>query len=201
MGLRKIKIDGYNHDAATTAIVTWNGVVVFNGTLTAAAVTARDSTDYAPGDKAYIFSWDHTNTDDTTETDHTVSIEITNGSATIGNFWVSADNDRIATYPVDSNGDFIPGFNGNPVVESIESDWYYSPGNQTGTYGTGDATDHGERTNVLINGAAPELLGPTTPDNGNSDPRWNVWQFIVESGDTWSATIRIPKIAETYVAP
>ena len=199
MATRKIKVDGYNHDAATTAIVTWDGVVVFNGALTSPAVEPKSTTDYNPGDKAYIFSWDYNNADDTLETDHTVSIEITAGSATIGNFFASADDDRIATYSKDVDGRWIGGFYGKPEVVDIDGNWYFTPGNNTGNYGTGLATDHGERTNVTINGAPPVLQGPTEPENGTADPRWNTWQFVLESGDTWAATIRVPKIMPAYV--
>lgn len=201
MATRKIKVDGYNHDAGTTAIVTWDGVVVFNGALSAAVVPAKTSTEYNPGDKAYMFSWDYNNSDDTIETDHTVSIEITAGSATIGNFYASCDDDRVATYPTDADGTLIGGFNGTPAVTNIDSNWYFMPGNANGNYGNGEPTDHGERTNVLINGTAPVLEGPTEPENGTADPRWNVWQFVLESGDTWAATIRVPKILEAYIAP
>jgi hypothetical protein len=201
MATRKIKVDGWNHDAATTAIVTWDGVVVFNGALTAAVVpTFNGSND--PGDRAYIFSWEYNNADDTLETDHTVSIEITAGSANIGNFFVSCDDTRVATYPTDSDGNFVAGFNGVPDMETIDGSYYYTPGNNTGNYGTGEVTDHGERTNVTINGEAPTLLsgeGLMEPVNGTADPRWNSWGFHVESGDTWAATVRVPKIVATYV--
>ena len=200
MALRKIKVDGDNHDAATTAIVTWDGVVVFNGALTAAVVAPYNGSN-DPGNVSYIFAWDFNNADDTAETDHTVSIEITAGSATIGNFWISCDDTRLATYPTDADGDYTNGFDNKQTVSQIDGDWYYLPGNACPPYGTGDATDQGERKNVTINGSAPVLLGTTVPDNGAADPRWNTWQFILENGDTWAATIRVPKILEAYVAP
>lgn len=198
MATRKIKVDGLNHDEATTAIVTWDDVEVFNGAITSAVAPVYNGSN-DPGDAAILFGFDYNNADDTAETNHTVSIQITAGSLSIANFLVSCSNTRVATYPTDSEGDYVQGANGIPVVKQIDSDYYYLPGNNTSNYGNGE-TDHGERINVTINGSAPVLSGSTEPDNGASDPRWNAWQFFLESGDTWSATIRVPKELEAYVA-
>ena len=50
MANRTIKIYGYNHDASSTAVVTWAGAEVFNGAVTASVIAESapwtdDSTD------------------------------------------------------------------------------------------------------------------------------------------------------------
>ena len=103
--------------------------------------------------------------DDTLETDHALVITCTSGSMTIGNILVNAGNDAAATYPFEDDG-----WSGDPCIQQVDSDWYYNPGADTGTYGHGEDGDMGERTNILINGSAPGLLLTADADNGIGEP-------------------------------
>lgn len=197
MATRKIKIQGLNHDASTTAIVTWDGVEVFNGALTTAVVANYDGTnDPDGGTNHYIVSFDYTNADDTVETDHACSIRITAGAATIGNFYVSCGNDNIAAY-IDADSAL-------PAIE-IDSDWYYIPGDG-GFYGDGTDSAQPERTNPLVNGSTVGLLTADPdlnigePKGGISAPVFVNYQFQCEANDIFACNARVPRLLPVYVA-
>ena len=194
MATRKIKIQGLNHDASTTAIVTWDGVEVFNGALTTAVVANYDGTNGDDGPNHYIVSFDYTNADDTIETDHACSIKITAGAATIGNFYVSCGNDNVVAYS-DAERDA-------PVLE-IDSNWYYEPGDG-GVYGDQTSSALPERTNVLVNGSTVGLLTADPdlnigePKGGISAPVFVNWQFQCEANDTFACNARVPRLLPVY---
>jgi hypothetical protein len=67
---------------------------------------------------------------------------------------------------------------------------------------TGDFFGAGvERSNILINGSAPEY--PATPIPGFDpgpveNPDWNGWRFEVGAGETMTCTVTIPKTGVNY---
>ena len=196
MALRKFKVEGWNHDAATTATVTMGGTQVFSGPITTAVVNPYDGVnDPASGARHFILSWDYNNSDDTTEQEVACSIEITAGSATIGTVLVSSGDTNSATYPDDA----LPG-----IVE-VDSTWYYL-GTNTIPYGDGSESAIPEKKNILIDGVAP-VLTATTPEEGGiptggiDNPTYSSWTFLLESGSTISFTQRIPAEIAEYVAP
>jgi len=195
MATRKFKVEGWNHDASTTAIVTMGGVQVFSGAISTAVVSPYDGvTDPAAGEIHYILSWDYTNADDTAEQEVACSIEITAGSASIGTVKVSSGDTNSASYPA-----------GNEPAEEIDSNWYYVGLNDT-PYGDGSSTAIPEKKNILIDGSSPTLLtadadlGVNEPSGGISAPTFSGWQFALESGQTISYTQRIPALVAAYIA-
>tara|TARA_R110000803_G_C11850451_1_gene305800 strand:+ start:91 stop:693 length:603 start_codon:yes stop_codon:yes gene_type:complete len=196
MATRKFKVEGWNHDASTTATVTMGGVQVFSGAISTAVVSPYDGvTDPAAGEVHYILSWDYTNADDTVEQEVACSIEITAGSASIGTVLVSSGNTNSATYPTEGN---------DPGLVEIDSNWYY-PGNNIFPYGDGSSTAIPERKNILIDGSSPVLLtadaelGVNEPTGGISAPTFSSWQFLLENGSTISYTQRIPELIAEYL--
>jgi len=196
MALRKFKVEGWNHDAGTTATVTMGGTQVFSGPITTAVVNPYDGVnDPASGARHFILSWDYNNSDDTTEQEVACSIEITAGSASIGAVYVSSGDTNSATYP---DGE-------RPGIEEVDSTWYYQGTNNT-PYGDGSDTAIPEKKNILVDGVVPELTA-TTPDEGViptggvDNPTFSSWTFLLESGSTISFTQRIPAEIAEYVAP
>ena len=196
MALRKFKVEGWNHDAGTTATVTMGGTQVFSGPITTAVVNEYDGVNAPAADGPhYVLSWDYTNSDDTAEQEVACSIEITAGSATIGTVLVSSGDTNSATYPDDA----LPG-----IVE-VDSTWYYL-GTNTIPYGDGSESAIPEKKNILIDGVAP-VLTATTPEEGGiptggiDNPTFSSWTFLIESGSTISFTQRIPAEIAEFVAP
>ena len=197
MATRKIKVEGWNHDASTTAIVTMGGVQVFSGAISTAVVSPYDGvTDPAPDEIHYLLSWDYTNADDTAEQEVACSIEITAGSASLGTVLISSGDTNSASYPEDAN----------PGLLEVDGTWHYQGGNQA-PYGDGSDSAIAERKNILIDGSSPGLLtanaelGVNEPSGGIAAPTFSGWQFSVESGQTVSYTQRIPALIAAYVAP
>jgi hypothetical protein len=197
MATRKFRVEGWNHDAGTTATVTMAGTQVFSGPITTAVVNAYDGVNEPASDGPhYILSWDYTNSDDTTEQEVACSIEITAGSASIGTVLVSSGDTNSATWPAD---------NQQGIVE-VDSTWYYQGTNATSPYGDGSESAFPEKKNILIDGVAP-VLTATTPDQGLiptggvDNPTFTGWQFHLDTGETISFTQRIPANIAAYVAP
>lgn len=196
MATRKFKVEGWNHDTSTTAIVTMGGVQVFNGAISTAVVTPQSS-DGEESDKAtqhYILSWDYTNADDTSEQEVACSIEITAGSASVGTILVSSGDTNSAGYPDATK----------PAIE-LDSTWYYR-GTNSLPYGDATANAIPEKKNILIDGSTPPLTATTAeeggiPSGGVDSPTFNGWEFYLENGQTISFTQRIPALVAAYVAP
>lgn len=196
MALRKFKVEGWNHDAGTTATVTMGGTQVFSGPITTAVVNEYDGVNAPAADGPhYVLSWDYTNADDTAEQEVACSIEITAGSATIGTVLVSSGDTNSATYPADQQ---------HTILE-IDDTWYYLGTNHS-PYGDGSESAIPEKKNILIDGAAPVLTALTAeeggiPTGGIDNPTFSSWTFLIESGSTISWTQRIPAEIAEYVAP
>ena len=186
MATRTIIITGYNYDATSAATVLVDGTEVVSGTLTASA--SVPPTVNGPADSPVdLFKFDFTNADDSTITDHTLSIACTAGFIDVGEIYVHCNPDA------DQQDE------ASPLVTLRDGKWYYRPGN-TGPYGDGSATAQSERTNVLIDGASPTLLdadvdkGIGEPLGGKDSPSWVGWHFKLQSGETLTCTMRVPPI-------
>ena len=177
MATRKILIKGYNHAVNSAATVTFDGVEVFSGALTAnvleeSLVTADDTT--VP---VKVFEFEYNNADDTTETQHALNIQVTAGQIRVGNLWIEATRDQavVESYDV-GNKNRIPS---DFLVDGI----YYWPIGDKGTvYSRG--SDQPERINILINDAEPVSTGYDGNHSGHS--------FVLSAGDTFSCTARVP---------
>ena len=182
MALRKIIIDGYNHAVNSVTTVTFDGVEVFLGAMSAEVVDENDvwSTDTTV--PVAIFEFEYNNSDDTQETEHSLRIEITAGQIRAGNIWVEATRDAVIanSYPenkfpaVDLNGD---------------GTYYYVPGDG-GVYSDGGESLFPERTNILINDAEPITVGYEGNYTGQ--------EFLLSAGGTFACTVRVPKKLETH---
>jgi len=186
MATRTIIITGYNYDAASAATVLVDGTEVVSGTLTASAVVPP--TVNGPADSPVeLFKFDFTNADDTTITDHTLSIACTAGFIDVGEIYV------------DCNPDADQQDEASTLITLRDGKWYYRPGNG-GVYGDSSATAQSERTNVLIDGASPTLLdadadaGIGEPIGGKDSASWVGWNFKLQSGETLTCTMRVPSI-------
>jgi len=186
MATRTIIITGYNYDAASAATVLVDGTEVVSGTLTASAVVPP--TVNGPADSPVeLFKFDFTNADDTTITNHTLSIACTAGFIDVGEIYV------------DCNPDADQQDEASTLITLRDGKWYYRPGNG-GVYGDSSATAQSERTNVLIDGASPTLLdadadaGIGEPIGGKDSASWVGWNFKLQSGETLTCTMRVPSI-------
>ena len=196
MAIRKFKVEGWNHDAGTTATVTMDGTQVFSGAITTTVVNPYDGVTEPAGDGPhFVLSWDYNNLDDTAEQEVACSIEITAGSASIGTVRVSSGDTNSAGYPADAS----------PTTE-VDGNYYY-PGTNTTPYGDGSAIAIPEKKNILIDGSSPALLtadtelGINEPTGGILAPTFSSWAFCLDNGQTISYTQRIPALIAAYVAP
>tara|TARA_R110002074_G_scaffold9188_1_gene36744 strand:- start:6 stop:557 length:552 start_codon:yes stop_codon:yes gene_type:complete len=180
MATRKIRIRGNNHAVNSAATVTFDGVEIFSGALTAEVIDESDVWSGEGTNPVAIVEFEYNNSDDTQETEHSLRIEITAGQIRVGQLWIEATSDAavVNSYPenkfpaVDLNGD---------------GTYYYVPGD-LGVYGDGSESALPERTNILINDAEPISIGY----EGNYAGQ----QFLVSAGDTFACTVRVPKILE-----
>jgi hypothetical protein len=182
MATRKIKIRGYNHAVNSATTVTFDGVEIFSGALTAEVIDESDVWSGEGANPVAIVEFEYNNSDDTQETEHSLQIEITAGQIRAGNIWVEATRDAAIanSYPENEriSGDF--------VVDGI---YYYTFGDG-GVYGDESESALPERTNILINDAEPISIGY----EGN----FSGMDFLLSAGDTFACTVRVPKILETH---
>ena len=185
MANRTIKIYGLNHDASTSLTVSWAESQVYSGTLSAAVVDYDDtwdtSTDVA--DQVELFEFTYANADDTTESNHSLSVTVGAGSCSIGSIYDISNNDNANydTYPTD----------GKPPVVDIGGKWYWNPGS-FGIYHDGTAPNDTLANSVInantfaINGTACEL--PASADAGYA---WEGYHFHLANGDVFTSTVRV----------
>ena len=177
MATRKIRIRGYNHAVNSAATVTFDGVEISSGALSAEVIdeSAVHSTDTT--NPVALFEFEYNNADDTQETEHALRIQVTAGQIRVGNIWVEATRDATIadSYPENDN-------------EKIPSDFaddgihYYPPGD-TGVYR--QETPMPERINILINDAEPVTVG--------YDGNYSGYDFVLSAGDSFACTVRVPK--------
>ena len=181
MATRKIRIRGYNHAVNSATTVTFDGVEVFSGALSAEVTDESDPYDNPDASPTEIFQFEYNNADDTQETEHSLRIEVTAGQIRAGNIWVEATRDAaiVNSYPG-------VGFNGANEISGV---YYYNPGDQ-GVYGDGSESALPERTNILINDAEPISIG--------YDGNYAGHDFLLSAGDTFACTVRVPATLSTY---
>jgi len=180
MALRKIIIDGYNHAVNSVTTVTFDGVEVFLGAVSAEVVDENDVWSTDETNPVAIVEFEYNNADDTQETEHSLRIEVTAGQIRAGNIWVEATRDAVIanSYPE----------NKFPAVD-IDGVYYYSPGDQ-GVYGDQSKSALPERTNILINDAEPISVGYEGNHSG--------YEFLLSAGDTFACTVRVPAELSTH---
>jgi hypothetical protein len=92
MSTRKIRIKGNNHAVNSSATVTFDGVEVFSGAVSAEVIDESDvwSSDGVESLSAPVemFEFEYNNADDTQETEHSLRIEVAAGQIRAGNIWV-----------------------------------------------------------------------------------------------------------------
>jgi hypothetical protein len=202
MATRKIKINGYNHEEGTEATVLFDGVSVFSGALTTGIVSDSDVIGGTAVPGTAIFEFTYENSDDTVETAHTLSINVTAGWLRAGVCLISCGNDNIASW------DEWDGPGSSAGMLEIDGDYYYSAGEHW-PYGDGSDTAQAERTNCLIDGEVPSFnlvydaeMGSGVPTGVlPNDPTFSGHKFIVNTGETFTCTVRVPKLLPAYVAP
>ena len=186
MSTRKIRIKGNNHAVNSSATVTFDGVEVFSGAVSAEVIDESDvwSSDGVESLSAPIemFEFEYNNADDTQETEHSLRIEVTAGQIRAGNIWVEATRDAAIanSYPENER------ISGELVADGV---YYYLFGDG-GVYGDQSESALPERINILINDAEPISIGYEGNNSGQS--------FLLSAGDTFACTVRVPATLSTY---
>ena len=185
MATRKIRIRGYNHAVNSATTVTFDGVEVFSGSLSAEVIDESDVWSTDTTTPVAIVEFEYNNADDTQETEHSLRIEVTAGQIRAGNIWVEATRDLaiVNSYPENER------ISGEFVADGV---YYYRYGDR-GVYGDGSEFALPERTNILINDAEPISVGHDGNHSGH--------EFLLSAGDTFACTVRVPAILAAYVAP
>jgi len=181
MATRKIRIRGYNHAVNSVTTVTFDGVEVFSGAMSAEVVDESDVWSTDTTTPVAIFEFEYNNADDTKETEHSLRIEVTAGQIRAGNIWVEATSDATIanSYPEGQRitGDFV-----------VDGTYYYTPGDGN-PYGNQSESALPERTNILINDAEPISIG--------YDGNYSGYDFLLSAGDTFACTVRVPATLST----
>ena len=182
MATRKIRIRGYNHAVNSATTVTFDGVEVFSGALSAEVIDESDVWSTDTTIPVAIVEFEYNNADDTQETEHSLRIEVTAGQIRAGNIWVEATRDAAIanSYPENQR---ISG-------EFVAAGVYYYPYGDGGVYGDQSESALPERINILINDAEPISIGYEGNYAGNS--------FLLSAGDTFACTVRVPAALSTY---
>ena len=182
MATRKIRIRGYNHAVNTATTVTFDGVEVFSGALSAEVIDESDVWSTDTTTPVSIFEFEYNNADDTQETEHSLRIEVTAGQIRAGNIWVEATRDAAIanSYPENER------ISGELVADGV---YYYLFGDG-GVYGDQSESALPERINILINDAEPISIGYEGNNSGQ--------QFLLSAGDTFACTVRVPATLSTY---
>jgi hypothetical protein len=182
MATRKIRIRGYNHAVNTATTVTFDGVEVFSGALSAEVIDESDVWSTDTTTPVSIFEFEYNNADDTQETEHSLRIEVTAGQIRAGNIWVEATRDAAIanSYPENER------ISGELVADGV---YYYLFGDG-GVYGDQSESALPERINILINDAEPISIGYEGNNSGQS--------FLLSAGDTFACTVRVPATLSTY---
>ena len=182
MATRKIRIRGYNHAVNSATTVTFDGVEVFSGAVSAEVVDESDVWSTDTTIPVAIVEFEYNNADDTQETEHSLRIEVTAGQIRAGNIWVEATRDAAIanSYPENER------ISGELVADGV---YYYLFGDG-GVYGDQSESALPERINILINDAEPISIGYEGNNSGQS--------FLLSAGDTFACTVRVPATLSTY---
>ena len=182
MAIRKIQIKGFNHAINSSATVTFDGVEILSGALSAEVVDESDIWSGEDVTPVAMFEFEYDNADDTQETEHSLRIEVSAGQMRAGNIWVEATRDAAIanSYPENNR---ISG-------EFVAAGVYYYPYGDGGVYGDQSESALPERINILINDAEPISIGYEGNNSGQ--------QFLLSAGDTFACTVRVPATLSTY---
>jgi len=182
MATKRIRIRGYNHAVNSATTITFDGVEVFSGALSAEVTDESDPYDNPDASPTEIFQLEYNNADDTQETEHSLRIEVTAGQIRAGNIWVEATRDAAIANSYPENQRISSEF----IVDGI---YYYEFGDG-GVYGDQSESALPERTNILINDAEPISIG--------YDGNYAGHDFLLSAGDTFACTVRVPAALSTY---
>ena len=182
MATKRIRIRGYNHAVNSATTITFDGVEVFSGALSAEVTDESDPYDNPDASPTEIFQLEYNNADDTQETEHSLRIEVTAGQIRAGNIWVEATRDAAIANSYPENQRISSEF----IVDGI---YYYEFGDG-GVYGDQSESALPERTNILINDAEPISIG--------YDGNYAGHDFLLSAGDTFACTVRVPATLSTY---
>ena len=182
MATRRIRIRGYNHAVNSATTVTFDGVEIFSGALTAEVIDESDVWSTDTTTPVAIVEFEYNNADDTQETEHSLRIEVTAGQIRAGNIWVEATRDAAIanSYPENNR------ISGEFVADGV---YYYLFGDG-GVYGDQSESALPERINILINDAEPISIG--------YDGNYAGQDFLLSAGDTFACTVRVPAALSTY---
>ena len=182
MATRKIRIRGYNHAVNSATTVTFDGVEISSGALSAEVIDESDVWSGEDVTPVAMFEFEYDNADDTQETEHSLRIEVTAGQIRAGNIWVEATRDAAIanSYPENER------ISGELVADGV---YYYLFGDG-GVYGDQSESALPERINILINDAEPISIGYEGNNSGQ--------QFLLSAGDTFACTVRVPAALSTY---
>ena len=182
MATRRIRIRGYNHAVNSATTVTFDGVEIFSGAVSAEVVDESDVWSTDTTIPVAIVEFEYNNADDTQETEHSLRIEVTAGQIRAGNIWVEATRDAAIanSYPENER------ISGEFVADGV---YYYQFGDR-GVYGDGSESALPERINILINDAEPISIGYDGNHSGH--------EFLLSAGDTFACTVRVPAALSTY---
>ena len=182
MATRRIRIRGYNHAVNSATTVTFDGVEIFSGAVSAEVVDESDVWSTDTTIPVAIVEFEYNNADDTQETEHSLRIEVTAGQIRAGNIWVEATRDAAIanSYPENNR------ISGEFVADGV---YYYLFGDG-GVYGDQSESALPERTNILINDAEPISIG--------YDGNYAGYDFLLSAGDTFACTVRVPATLSTY---
>ena len=182
MATRRIRIRGYNHAVNSATTVTFDGVEIFSGAVSAEVVDESDVWSTDTTIPVAIVEFEYNNADDTQETEHSLRIEVTAGQIRAGNIWVEATRDAAIanSYPENER------ISGEFVADGV---YYYQFGDR-GVYGDGSESALPERINILINDAEPISIGYEGNYAGHD--------FLLSAGDTFACTVRVPAALSAY---
>ena len=185
MATRKIKIRGYNHALNSAATVTFDGVEVFSGTMSAEVIDESDVWSTDTTTPVAIYEFEYNNADDTQETEHSLRIEVTAGQIRAGNIWVEATRDAAIANSYPENRRISDEF----VVDGIYYYRYGDGGVYDDVYDDISESALPERINILINDAEPISIG--------YDGNYAGYDFLLSAGDTFACTVRVPATLST----
>ena len=186
MATRRIRIRGYNHAVNSEITITFDGVELFSGAVSAEVI---DESDAWPGNTitpVTIFEFEYNNADDTQETEHSLRIEVTAGQIRAGNIWVEATRDAAIANSYPENRRISDEF----VVDGIYYYRYGDGGVYDDVYDDISESALPERINILINDAEPISIG--------YDGNYAGYTFLLSAGDTFACTVRVPAALSTY---
>lgn len=197
MANRTIKIYGNNFAADTALVVSFGGAEVYNGTISTSVTAYADVYGGTSTSPAELCEFTYNNADDTTETEHAMTITCSAGSCSIGSIYDISHNDN-------TNYDSYPS-DGKPQVIDIGGKWYYKDAeygvyHDTSVAPTETKDNSGlNKKNVKINGA-----DPTADEDGSAilsgTQTFAGYAFTLVEDDILACTLRVAKILSPYDA-